>query len=134
MTMGLVNAPMTWSRFIASVMDPLIREGWLHVYFDDNLVATDGDMEDHCRKVIRMMDVLQQHQLRLRPKKAVFGVRTIEFLGHEVGDGTIRPTSGKTAAIAAMERPRTVKQLQSVIGCCRTTGDSSVDSPPSRHH
>ncbi|GFX29540.1 retrovirus-related Pol polyprotein from transposon 17.6 [Trichonephila clavipes] len=49
-------------------------------------------------------------------KKCQFLRRKVEFLGHVVENGTIRPSIAKTIAVKKFPVPTTVKQVQSFLG------------------
>ncbi|GFU68573.1 retrovirus-related Pol polyprotein from transposon 17.6 [Trichonephila clavipes] len=49
-------------------------------------------------------------------KKCQFLRRKVEFLGHVVKNGTIRPSIAKTLAVKKFPAPTTVKQVQSFLG------------------
>ncbi len=99
MTQGLCNAPQTWARYCATILSDMMDEGWLNTFFDDNCIATDSSIEDHCDKVCRFLDRRLEKQLKLRPGKTSFGVDKVEFLGHEISAGSIKPMQSKVEAI-----------------------------------
>lgn len=45
-------------------------------------------------------------------------MKKVEYLGHAVDNGKIKPSPGKTDAIARFPEPYNVKQLQSFVGFC----------------
>ena len=52
----------------------------------------------------------------MRRDKCVFGVSSIQFLGHEIGASGIRPLSSKVEAVHRFPRPSTVKGCQEFLG------------------
>ena len=53
-------------------------------YIDDLIVCTE-DWNTHIRVLDELMNRLQQANLTARPTKCVFGAKSVEFLGHQVG-------------------------------------------------
>ncbi|GKE06302.1 reverse transcriptase domain-containing protein [Tanacetum coccineum] len=61
-------------------------------------------------------DNLQKINMKLNPKKCSFGVEEGKFLGYMVTSEGIRANPKKTKAIADMQSPRTLKEMQSLSG------------------
>ena len=53
-------------------------------YIDDLIVYTE-DWDTHSRVLDELMNRLQQANLTSRPTKCMFGAKSVEFLGHQVG-------------------------------------------------
>jgi hypothetical protein len=60
---------------------------------------------------------LRRFQIKLNPKKCVFGVPAGQLLGFLVSAHEIEANPKKIAAIEHMEQPTKLKQLQKVTGC-----------------
>jgi hypothetical protein len=60
--------------------------------------------------------MLSKVGLRAHPDKSVFGVETIGYLGHNVSASGLTPHGSKILAIMALPSPKSVKQLQEVLG------------------
>ena len=54
--------------------------------------------------------------LRVKPKKAEFCFGEIQFLGHVVGNGRLKPADDNTNKIINIEIPKTKRQVKSVMG------------------
>ena len=52
----------------------------------------------------------------MKLEKCKIAQRKIEFLSHVIENGTVKPSPKKIEAIAKLEIPKTVKQLQAFIG------------------
>ena len=63
-----------------------------------------------------VLDRLRQFGLTARPSKIEAGFRSLEFLGHVVGSGTLRPTHDKIQKILQIPTPTTKKQVRSLVG------------------
>ena len=51
--------------------------------------------------------------------KASFFMRSVEFCGQVLKNGTRRPKQGKLAAIKHWELPQTIKELRGFLGLCK---------------
>ncbi len=111
---GLTNAPATFQRLMNDIFQDVVDD-FVVVYLDDILVYSENPQqhEEHLRKVL---DRLRQHSLKAKPSKCSFFQEEVEYLGHRVGYGKLRPTEDLTKAIHQFPVPHTTKQLQSFLG------------------
>nr|VZI06940.1 unnamed protein product [Spirometra erinaceieuropaei] len=112
MPFGLRNASQTFQRFVDRVLRGL---PFVYAYIDDLLVAS-STAEEHMEHLTTVFDRLQQYGVVLNPSKCVFGVPSLEFLGHLVDSHGIRPLPSKVAAIRDFPSPTSKRQLQRFLG------------------
>ena len=62
------------------------------------------------------MNRLQQANLTARPTKCVFGAKSVEFLGHQVGFDWITVNDDNLEKIRMAQRPTTKKEVRSFLG------------------
>jgi len=88
------NAGQTFQRFMNQVLCGL---HFCFVYVDDILIASSSEEElkEHLRQVLQR---LSEYGIRINPSKCVFGVSSLEFLGHHVSQQGIRPLDSKVEA------------------------------------
>ncbi|BHF81749.1 hypothetical protein SprV_0802488300 [Sparganum proliferum] len=72
--------------------------------------------EEHMEHLATVFDRLQQSGVVLNPSKCVFGVPSLEFLGHLVDSHGIRPLPSKVAAIRDFPPPTSKRRLQRLLG------------------
>nr|VZI46491.1 unnamed protein product [Spirometra erinaceieuropaei] len=112
MPFGLRNASQTFQRFVDRVLRGL---PFVYAYIDDLLVAS-STTEEHMEHLTTVFDRLQQFGVVLNPSKCVFGVPSLECLGHLVDSHGIRPLPSKVAAIRDFSPPTSKRQLQRFLG------------------
>ena len=86
-------------------------------YIDDVLVFSDGSLEDHYRKVSKVLTRLQQAGLLVDINKCEFGIQEVKYLGFiiEARKGIcIDPE--KVRAIREWEAPATLKAVRQFLG------------------
>lgn len=110
MPFGLVSAPATFAR----MMRWLLNESAIN-FFDDILV-TSGSWDRHVADVASVLSRLREAGLTARPTKIYAGFRVVEFLGHQVGRGTLQPIDEKVRKILAIPIPTTKRQVRSLLG------------------
>jgi hypothetical protein len=62
------------------------------------------------------IDKIGAANLRLNPKKCVFGSDSVEYLGHTLSGDGVRPGQDKAKAMQSAQPPRSVKELRSFCG------------------
>ena len=112
MPFGLKNSAQTFQRLMDSMTSQLRG---VFVYIDDVLVASPSP-EQHEQDLRALFVALRRFGLVLNVNKCEFGVRQIEFLGHQVSTKGIRPLPDKVDAVRRFERPRSVRALQRFLG------------------
>lgn len=112
MPFGLRNAAQTFQRFIDEVTRGL---SFVFAYLDDILVAsaTPDEHEQHLRV---LFDRLQEFGLVLNPTKCVFGVDSLEFLGHRITQLGIQLLEDKVKVIREFPRPTSLRKLREFLG------------------
>ena len=112
MPFGLRNAAQTFQR----LMDRLFSQfGFVFVYLDDILIAS-RDRAEHLLHLQQVFSTLQSAGLRVNPAKCVFAQQAVDFLGHQVTAGGIRPLQKHVEAVENFPPPTTVQQLQRFLG------------------
>ena len=84
-------------------------------FFDDILVSS-VLLADHSKHVRETLSKLRMHNLTVRPSKIQAGFKSLEFLGHVVGSGVLRPVDKKIQKILTVPTPTTRKQVRSLLG------------------
>ena len=100
-------------------------------FFD--ILVHSASWSDHLHHVRNVLDRLKSYSLTARPSKILAGFQSLEFLGHVVGSGVLRPDESKTK-ILQVSTPTTKKQVRSSLGLlsfyrCYIPGFASVAAP-----
>ncbi|BHF67897.1 hypothetical protein SprV_0301092600 [Sparganum proliferum] len=112
MPFGLRNAAQSFQRFIDDILRGL---SFTYVHNDDILVAS-SSAEEHASHLRQVFDRFQQHGLQLNVDKCIFGVSSLDFLGHHVDQYGITPLLEKVQSILSFPAPKTLTQLRRFIG------------------
>ena len=112
MPFGLKNAPATFQRLINSIVQDIFQ---CNAYLDD-IVIYSNDYSTHVKQLRHLFTKLDNANLTVNLAKSQFGHATIEYLGHIVGGGKIKPVDAKIAAIQNVPIPQTRKQVRSFLG------------------
>lgn len=112
---GLCNSPSVFQRFINTVFKDLVRERFLFIYMDDLIIPSENE-EDNLKTLELVLNVAEKNGLIIKWEKCNFVTRSIEFLGHIVENGTVKPSIEKTKAVRNFPEPKRLKDLKSFLG------------------
>lgn len=115
MPFGLCNSPAVFQRFVNATFRDFIGNGTVLTYMDDLIVPSEN-YEDAFTKLQRIFDRASQAGLTINWDKCQFLKTRVEFLGHVIESGDVRPLEAKTDAVARFPEPKNVKQVQSFLG------------------
>jgi hypothetical protein len=116
MFFGLTNSPATFQAMMNHIFQKEIREGWLVVYMDDLLIATEDNPAFHRQCVGRVLQKLLDHDLYLKLSKCEFHKRRIEYLGVVLEHGQVQMDPTKIKGVADWARPQSAKDIRSFLG------------------
>ncbi|GFX53777.1 retrovirus-related Pol polyprotein from transposon 17.6 [Trichonephila clavipes] len=112
---GLSTSPGVFQRYVSSIFRDLTRKGIVISYLDDLVIPAKNELEG-LEKLKIIFEVAKKYGLEIKFKKCQFLKKKIEFLGHIVESGTIKPSPTKTLAVRKFPEPTTIKQVQSFLG------------------
>ncbi len=75
-----------------------------------------NDCKQHFGHIQEVIRCLQQAGLTAKLAKCQWAKRTLEYLGHVVGNGVVSVPEAKVAALRNYKRPKTKAQLKSFLG------------------
>ena len=116
MFFGLTNSPSTFQSMMDTIFRDLVLSGEVVIYMDDILIATPDNLTHHRQLVHRVLDQLEEHDLYLKPKKCVFEVREVEFLGVILRHGQVRMDPVKVQGVLDWPIPQNLKDVHSFLG------------------
>lgn len=114
MPFGLCNAPATFQRLMQRCLGNLVNESLL-IYLDD-VVVFSPDFNSHLKHLEEVFQRLNQHGLKLQPKKCSLFQREVTYLGHVISEEGVATDPAKTAAVKEWPVPQTVRQVRSFLG------------------
>ena len=112
---GLSSSPNSFQRLMNLVLSDLSPLNIL-VYIDDICISS-TDIDSHFEKLSLVFDRLRQHNLKLKPSKCHFLKTEITFLGFKIKEGKIFPASKNIEVVSKIKRPKSKKDVRSLLGC-----------------
>lgn len=115
MFFGLTNSPATFQTMMNHLLRELVLEGVVVVYLDDIMIFT-KTLEEHQKVVKRVLAILCDNQLFLKPKKCEFHSMETEYLGLIVSEGKVQMDPVKVQGVADWPVPRNKRDIQAFLG------------------
>ena len=84
-------------------------------FLDDILIVSKSSLDEHKSYVLNCLKRLVDGNLKINIPKCHFGKLEIDWLGYHVSKSGISHLDSKTAAILALEAPKTLKKLRSFL-------------------
>lgn len=114
MPFGLKNARPTYQRDMTYILHEYMHD-IVEEYMDEFIVKT-KTCNTHLALVCKVLDRLPKYNVRLNPKKYVFGISSGKLLIFIISNRGIEVDPNKVQAINKMPPPKNLKQLQSLQG------------------
>lgn len=109
---GVASAPAIFQSYMDETLKGLDK---IKCYFDD--VCIGGEDLEECRKNSEaVLERFEENNIRVNLNKCKFFETKIEYLGHIVSEGSVRPNERKLEAVLNAATPRNFAQLQSFLG------------------
>ena len=109
---GLTDMPAEFQK----AMDyTLVGLSHTYCFLDDIIVVSKGTQESHLKYVYNCLQKLEADNL-INLSKCHFAKHQINWLGFTFSQSGVKPIESKTAAIAEIKAPKTLKQLRSFLG------------------
>ena len=111
---GLKNAPAFFQRMIDLILLGLKWECCL-CYLDDVIIFA-KNWESHINNLKKVLKAMNNANLRLNLKKSEFAFNTVNFLGHSISHGGVKPDQRNIKPISEFATPKDVKGVMSFVG------------------
>nr|XP_022901006.1 uncharacterized protein LOC111414058 [Onthophagus taurus] len=107
---GLCNSPAVFQRYVNEVFKKLIHKGIVLTYMDD-LIIPSTTVEEAYSNLEEVLKTAENYGLEFKWSKCYFIDTKVEYLGHEVEDGTVKPSLRKIKAVMNFPIPTTIKKV-----------------------
>ena len=84
--------------------------------YQDDLMVTGATKEEHDARLLKLLKVLHQRNIRINAEKSLISVSHLKYLGYVIDSQGIHPDKQRILALKEAPRPTTPQQLQSLLG------------------
>lgn len=109
---GLSSSPGIFQRFMSQLFDKM--EG-VAAYLDD-IIVCGSSKEEHNERLIKVLQILQDHNVKINKNKSVLYAESLEYLGYHISGKGIKPSNKKLEAIVKAPTPTSVAEVHSFVG------------------
>lgn len=109
---GISSAPEIFHRHFKELFENI--QG-CEVFIDD-IVIYAKNKEEHDFILNKVLYTVKENGVILNLNKCQFGVKEINYLGHILSKDGIKPDPQKINAIICLDKPKNVKEVQTVLG------------------
>ena len=109
---GVSSASAIFQRAMDTILQGLSRV----VYYQDDVLVTGLNTEEHIKNVEHVFDRMKAFGLRLRLAKCKFLQETVEYLGHVISSQGIHTSPKKVEVIKMASTPRNITEVRSFLG------------------
>ncbi len=110
-------SPAIFSRQMAQLLSPLMRQGWVKNYIDDVILFA-PDFDTLFSRLNTLFQHLSQGCVKLNLSKCAIGKEEVKFLGHIVSEAGCRPDPANIEAVNNMKAPTNAKGVRRFLGMC----------------
>lgn len=111
---GICSAPELYQHVIRQVLTGGGCEGCQNI--SDDIVVYGKDVEEHDRRLEKVLKTLQERGLTVNPDKCSFRMNEVEFMGHLLNEKGIGPTESRVKALKDAREPQDKAEIRSFLG------------------
>lgn len=115
---GIKSAPEIFQKILSSLL--IGCEGCFN--YADDIIVFGKNHQEYETRLNRVLQVLNENNVKLNTQKCVFNAEVLEFLGHEISSSGIRPTCDKVESIKSFRNPTNKDEVQSFLGLVNFVG------------
>ena len=112
---GLKGLPNFFTKQMSTFFRPLIDKRSALVYIDDILLLA-NEKQEMFELIKELHKIASRENLKLAPEKSFYMLLKVKFLGHEIGNSTIKPIPSKIDAIKRILSPNEKKDVMQFLG------------------
>lgn len=112
---GLKISPAVFQRVLANTIRRCGLQNFCVNYIDDILIFS-TNFDDHLSHIRKVMSAVNQEGFRLKLSKCEFAQNSVKYLGHILGNNTVRPHHDNLRSIKDFPTPQSKKNIRQFLG------------------
>lgn len=114
MPFGLKNASASFQRILTGIIRNRKLEDFCVNYIDDILIFS-RTFEEHFEHIEKLTIAIMEEGFRLKFTKCEFAKVRVTYLGHVIGNGTVRPLTNNVVAIKEFPIPKNKTKYKTIF-------------------
>ena len=131
---GYRNSPTAFTQALSNIFAKELRSNLL-IYIDDTICFS-RDGSSHIKFLENILAKFRKYKLRLHPSKLCFAMRSVNFLGYQIGQNGYTCDSSRTSVVKNYPTPQNPRDCKKFLGLCnfyrRTIKNYSKRAEPLR--
>ena len=112
---GLKGLPNFFTKQMSTFFRSLIDKRSALVYIDDIFLLA-NEKQEMFELIKELHTIASRENLKLATEKSFYMLLKVKFLGHEIGNNTIKPIPSKIEAIKRIPSPKEKKDVMQFLG------------------
>jgi hypothetical protein len=118
--MGLANSPAFFMSFLSNTLNKIPNYQEFISFYVDDVIVHSKSCEEHLKHIAQLLELFDNHGIKIKPRKAHFFRHTVDFLGFKIiiedNVAKITPQQTKIDAILKLKIPKTIKAVRGLCG------------------
>ena len=107
---GIKGLPNFFTKQMSTFLQPLIDKRSALVHIDVTLLLAD-EKQEMFELIKELHKIATKENLKLAPEKSFYMLHKVKFLGHEIGNNTVKPIPSEIQAIKRIPSPKEKKDV-----------------------
>lgn len=112
---GLKTSPAIFQRILSNILRNNNLKDFTENYIDDILIFSKS-FEDHINHIEKVLKAIKKEGFRLKFQKCTFAASSVKYLGHIIGNNTVKPLKDNLISIRNFPTPKTQKNIRQFLG------------------
>ncbi|CAB3230820.1 unnamed protein product [Arctia plantaginis] len=112
---GLKTSPAIFQRILSNILRNNNLKDFTENYIDDILIFSQS-FEEHIDHIEKVLKAIIKEGFRLKFKKCTFAATSVKYLGHRIGNNTVKPLKDNIISIRNFPTPKTRKNIRQFLG------------------
>lgn len=112
---GLKTSPAIFQRILSNILRNNNLKDFTENYIDDILIFSKS-FEDHVNHIEKVLKAIKKEGFRLKFQKCTFAASSVKYLGHIIGNNTVKPLKDNLISIRNFPTPKTQKNIRQFLG------------------
>lgn len=112
---GLKTSPAIFQRILSNILRNNNLKDFTENYIDDILIFSKS-FEDHVNHIEKVLKAIKKEGFRLKFQKCTFAASSVKYLGHIIGNNTVKPLKDNLISIRNFPTPKSQKNIRQFLG------------------